>query len=355
MKTAIGQLILGAACAVFTMNTLAADIPRASADDTRVRVIDYKPLGVTKVFVRRGVVTRIVLEDDEKIEVAVVGLSSECKTTTDEWCVVADPGTNQIFIRPRDAARINNIEVRSSKRDYSLELEVLSEAKVVMNGKQVSDVVPPFFRVVFKYPVAPKVAIAPVVSDEIQQQARESSRGLSPERVAALENLTSVLQRSPTATDAQKMAAIKPPNERLRNEPIDFKNANYSKQVLPQGDDADPTTVFDDGRFTYFEFAGRREIPAIFAHGSDGEPSRVNWHMQPPYIVVQRLARRFTLRLGGAIVGVWNDSFDPVGIDIPTNTISPEVEREIKKEKPPARPLSSSIQPQPSAQQGVEN
>jgi type IV secretion system protein VirB9 len=353
MKTAIGQFILGAVCAVFTFNTHSADIPRASADDTRVRVIDYKPLGVTKIFVRRGVVTRIVLEEDEKIEVAVVGLSSECKTLTDEWCVVADPGTNQIFIRPRDAAKINNIEVRSSKRDYSIELEVLSEAKLVMNGRQVADVVPPFFRVVFKYPAAPKVAIAPVVPDEAQQQARASSSGLSPERVAALENLTTVLQRTPVATDDQKMAAIKPPNERLRNEPIDFKNANYSKQVMPQGDDADPSTVFDDGRFTYFEFAGRREIPAIFAHGSDGTPSRVNWHMQPPYIVVQRLARRFTLRLGGAIVGVWNDSFDPVGIEIPTNTVSPEVEREIRKDKPSTRSSAPALQLQSAINQGV--
>jgi type IV secretion system protein VirB9 len=130
MKSAIGQLLFGAFVACFSLAAYSAEVPRASADDARIRVIDYKPLGVTKIFVRRGVVTRIVLEDDEKIEVAVVGLSSECKSTTDEWCVVADPGTNQIFIRPRDAARINNIEIRSTKRDYSLELEVLNESKV---------------------------------------------------------------------------------------------------------------------------------------------------------------------------------------------------------------------------------
>jgi type IV secretory pathway VirB9-like protein len=181
----------------------------------------------------------------------------------------------------------------------------------------------------------PKVVVAPVES-EAAQQLRLASNGLSPERQAALAKLSTALGTTPNSTDAQKMASIKPPNERLGNEPVDIKNANYSKQVLPQGEDADPTAVFDDGRFTYFEFAGRREIPAIFAHGSDDRSSRVNWHMQPPYVVVQRLARKFTLRLGGAIVGVWNDSFDPVGIDIPTSTVSTEVERNLKKDKPKA-------------------
>jgi type IV secretion system protein VirB9 len=331
------KVLLGCAIAAFAMLASAADVPRAGNDDARIRVIDYKPMGVTKVLVRRGVVTRVVLEQDERIEVAVVGLSSDCKSTSDEWCIVADQGTNQIFIRPRDAARTNNIEMRSNKRDYSLEFEVINEPKVVMAGKQVSTVLPPFYRVVFNYPTPVKVAAA-IVPPVAQQDAgtvtsRVPSNVMSPDRIEAFQRLGEVLNASTASTELQKLASIKSPSERLANEPIDIKNGNYSKQVLPQGADADPTAVFDDGRFTYFEFAGRREIPAIFAHGSDDEPTRVNWHMQPPYVVVQRLARRFTLRLGGAVVGVWNDSFDPVGVEIPTGTVSADVEREPKKEK----------------------
>jgi type IV secretion system protein VirB9 len=88
--------------------------------------------------------------------------------------------------------------------------------------------------------------------------------------------------------------------------------------------------VFDDGRFTYFEFPGAREIPAIFAIGSDDEATRVNWHMNGSFVVVQRTARKFTIRLGEAVVGVFNEAFDATGIDTPTSTVSPAVTRESK-------------------------
>jgi type IV secretion system protein VirB9 len=46
--------------------------------------------------------------------------------------------------------------------------------------------------------------------------------------------------------------------------------------------------------------------------------------------VVQRTARKFTLRVGDAVVGVFNEAFDPTGIDTPTATVSPDVQRDIK-------------------------
>ena len=109
-----------------------------------------------------------------------------------------------------------------------------------------------------------------------------------------------------------------------------MRNANYTMQVLEHGEDAAPSMVFDDGRFTYFEFQGAREIPEIEAYGSDGEPVRVNWHMQPPFLVVERTARKFTLRLGQAVTGVFNEAFDAVGVDTPNATVSASVRRVIK-------------------------
>jgi type IV secretion system protein VirB9 len=121
------------------------------------------------------------------------------------------------------------------------------------------------------------------------------------------------------------------PAQRLKAEGVQVRNTNYTKQVLPNGEDAEPTLVFDDGRFTYFEFPGAREIPAVFAHGSDDEATRVNWHMRGNFVVVQRTARRFTLRLGDAVVGIFNEEFDATGIETPTATVSPAVVREIKE------------------------
>jgi type IV secretion system protein VirB9 len=52
--------------------------------------------------------------------------------------------------------------------------------------------------------------------------------------------------------------------------------------------------------------------------------------MNGNFVVVQRTARKFTLRLGDAVVGIFNEAFDRTGIETPTSTVSPAVVREIK-------------------------
>lgn len=305
------KIWIASACMVAAGVTHSAGIPDASPNDSRIRIIPYKPNDVTVIRVQRGAVTRIILERDEKIEIPVVGLSSDCKSEVDEWCISAMPGSNQIFVRPRDNATTNNMELHTSKRDYSFVFEVVSK---VSHGKRSEAV--PFFRVVFDYP-------KPKALNEAMS---------SVERAAAVETL---LQRVDVSASRQIPQTADPdygmsPAQRLKAEGIQVRNSNYTKQVLERGQDADPTLVFDDGRFTYFEFPGAREIPAVFAHGSDGEPTRVNWHMNGNFVVVQRTARKFTLRLGDAVVGVFNEAFDHTGIETPTSTVSPVVVREIK-------------------------
>lgn len=281
----------------------AVNVPVASPDDPRVRVITYKPNDVTLIKVRRGVVTRIVLAADERIEVPVAGMSSRCDNDADEWCVSAIKGSNQIMVRPRDNATHNNMELHTNKRDYSFDFVVVGDSKTRVSKNDI-----PFYRVIFNYEAPVTVSRAAAVNDLLRRIDTP---------VAAL---------GPVDPD-YGMTAV----QRLKAEGVQVRNANYSKQVLPKGEDAEPSAVFDDGRFTYFEFLGSREIPAIFAHGSDGKPSRVNWHMQDAFVVVQRTARKFTLRLGGAVVGIFNEAFDTTGIDTPTATVSPAVRRDIRE------------------------
>lgn len=301
-------------------NAHAADVPTTITNDPRIRFVTYKPNEVTAVRVQRGVVTRIILEADEKIEVPVVGLSSECTRDADEWCISAILGANQIFVRPRDAARRNNMELRTNKRDYSFVFDVASE--IMSYGKRVG-AEQAYFRLVFDYPQAtPVAAVASVVTER--------------DRAAAVNSLLRRVEISSGRAVPQNVDSDfgMTPGQRLKAEGVVLRNVNYSKQVLAKGEDADPTMVFDDGRFTYFEFPGAREIPAVFAYGSDNEATRVNWHMNGNFVVVQRTARKFTLRIGDAVVGIFNESFDPTGIETPTATVSPAVKREIKGATP---------------------
>jgi type IV secretion system protein VirB9 len=292
----------------------ALDIPVSGPNDNRIRMVTYRPNEVVRINVQRGVVTRIMLEPGEKIVVPVVGLSSDCSKDTDEWCISAIAGSNQIFVRPRENASRNNMELHTNKRDYSFVFELAQP--LVSRGKQVSPAIP-YFRVVFDYP-QPK----PIASSLSPEQSRASA-------VASLLNRVDATASRPIPVSVDPDHGMTPV-QRLKAEGMQVRNTDYTKQVLDKGEDANPTMVFDDGRFTYFEFPGAREIPAVFAHGSDGEPTRVNWHMQGSFVVVQRTARKFTLRLGDAVVGIFNEAYDATGIDTPTNTVSPAVVRELK-------------------------
>ena len=307
------KLFMTAAVLAAAASGHAADVPTTITNDPRIRVVTYKPNEVNVVRVQRGVVTRIILEADEKIEVPVVGLSSDCTRDADEWCISAILGANQIFVRPRDAARRNNMELRTNKRDYSFVFDVASE--LTPYGKRVAPE-QAYFRLLFDYP-QPK-PVAAIVTER--------------DRAAAVDSLLRRVDISATRPVPQIVDADygMTPVQRLKAEGVVLRNVNYTKQVLAKGEDADPTMVFDDGRFTYFEFPGAREIPAVFAYGSDNEATRVNWHMNGNFVVVQRTARKFTLRIGDAVVGIFNESFDATGIETPTATVSPAVVREIK-------------------------
>lgn len=68
-----------------------------------------------------------------------------------------------------------------------------------------------------------------------------------------------------------------------------------------------PRHVFDDGKFTYFELALNGAVPAIFAvDDQSGKESTVNTRREGKYLIVQRIAPQFTLRLSRLATSVFN-------------------------------------------------
>lgn len=70
-----------------------------------------------------------------------------------------------------------------------------------------------------------------------------------------------------------------------------------------------PIEAFDNGQFTYFKFKsdGMSHIPSIFIVDKDKNETLVNYHMQGGYLVVNAIAKQFTLRDGGSVTSVYND------------------------------------------------
>ena len=109
-------------------------------------------------------------------------------------------------------------------------------------------------------------------------------------------------------------------------EAADVSIATVFKHV-PDGKEA---LIFDDGRFTYMRFPNNREVPAVFHVLGDGSETLVNARMEGDLLVVDRVSRRLMLRAGSAVVGVWNEAFDPDGVPPELGTTVSGVQRELK-------------------------
>ena len=261
---------------------MAAELPTAGPLDSRVRFVDYKPEAVTLVNVQRGVVTRIVLGREEKIATAGSGFFADCQKPEAEWCIRAEAGSNQIWIKPRDGATRNNVEVSTDRGEYSFELRVTESHPSVGSGSRLARTrsdSEPMYRVVFRYPEDRRTATAAAANT----RAQLSLALTTPQQPAKVDD-AAVLQ------------------SRLAESSPTPSNWAYSMQVLAGSDELIPSVAFDDGRFTYFGFGANRDVPTVFMVDGTGEESMVPFHMAGDLLVVQRTARRFVLRLGAAAV-----------------------------------------------------
>ena len=62
-----------------------------------------------------------------------------------------------------------------------------------------------------------------------------------------------------------------------------------------------PTTVWDNGRFTYVKFAHAGDMPTIYRVLPDNTETLVNSHIEGDTLVLQEIGYRYYLRLGKAV------------------------------------------------------
>jgi len=70
-----------------------------------------------------------------------------------------------------------------------------------------------------------------------------------------------------------------------------------------------PLEAFDNGQFTYFKFknGGMSHLPSVFIVDKNRNETLVNYHIQGKYMVVNTIAKQFTLRDGDYVSSVYND------------------------------------------------
>ena len=169
---------------------------------------------------------------------------------TTGWQMV--PSGNRIFLKPIDQDATTNMTLITNKRMYFFELHAEKANNINDPGLA--------FTVKFIYP------------DSDQQNSTTENQAFS----------------------------LVPNLRKLEN--FNFKYLMSGSVVIA------PIKIFDDGRFTFFEFRDKNApIPAFFSVDDEGNESVINYQVSGDYIVVETVESRFTLRYGKEVACVFNE------------------------------------------------
>lgn len=232
-------------------SALAAEKPKESTADPRIKSVVYRERDVVTIKGHYGYSTTLEFAEHETVETASIGDSVA-------WQVIKpESRPNMLFIKPLEANANTNMTVVTNLRIYSFELS--ADKAPSRQDKNLA------FRIRFTYPNEDAQGLAGIGGGK--SSAGLITQGTSPDKW----------------------------------------NFDYS---FSGSRSLRPERAFDDGKFTYLQFSRKLKTPAIFLVDEKGNESLVNFTRKGKYIVVERLGRKFTLRDGKDTVAcVSNDAF----------------------------------------------
>lgn len=242
-------------------------VPAPGPVDPRIRVAPYSPQQVYQLVGYVGYEIDLEFAPGERF----VGLAAG-----DMNAIAFKAQGNHLFLKPKAARVRTNLTVLTTRHPYEFDYSVLPGPPDPHTGEVI-------YALRFTYPPRPRTA------------AHE--RG----RIAA--------------------ALAQGPLGHPRNEDYWYCGAPALK----------PRAAWDDGVRTWIRFGARQPLPAIFVQNADGTESLVNFSVSRGVVVVQRVARRFVLRRGRLTGCIVNKAFHGGGERLKTGTVSPRVEREVRR------------------------
>lgn len=222
----------------------AAVVPTPSPVDPRIRTVIYNPREVVTIVGQIGYQMVVGFGTGERIENISIG-------DTLSWSVVPNKKADLLFLKPIDAKPSTNMTIVTNLRRYNFEL-IARNATAGTRREQTYDIR-------FVYP-----------NEEL-----EAARTIAPPEVTS------------------------------DGVPPDNWNFAYSYDGSKGNV---PARVFDDGRFTYFQWPDGVDTPAVFAIQPDGKEALVNHTTRGRYLVVEQVAPAFVLRSGSQVTQVYNDA-----------------------------------------------
>ncbi|HCI6569872.1 TPA: P-type conjugative transfer protein VirB9 [Klebsiella variicola subsp. variicola] len=276
-----------------------AAIPRGSTYDSRMQNVTYNSQNATVVSTRPGYVTMLVFDDDETVIDAQVGFPKGWTVTKSDNRVgvspnpIAQPVTDasgnnisQVFL-PTAKDWKTNLFVVTSKRDYSLELNVLDKDSPAQA-----------FIIRYHYP------------DELRKKSAAASATRQ--------------QQQQEALDRQRIAAA-------FRQPATPRNWHYTRRVAVGSASIAPDFAWDDGRFAYIGFTPTKTLPSVFRVVNGQEQAITPRTVQQGNytVMVVPASPQLVMRYGTSVVGVENSGFGRIPVTR-GDTVSPSVTLEAK-------------------------
>ncbi len=271
-------VMLGALAIAAASPAVALDTPKAGPSDPRIKTIDYDPWAVVHVTGVFRTATQILLGPDETILHVAVGDATG-------WDVAAEK--NILFVKPKAPRAPTNLIVTTARaggetRNYTFELSTRAGS----SARGTADTV---FGLRFRYPQDERAAAAAALSAQ----------------AAALDQRILQLKLERAVVEGKR-------------------NLNYGVQGATA---LQPSEVSDNGRFTVLRFPANQPVPTIYQVESSGTESLVPFDVRGEFVVIHAVARQLRLRRGKDVLCIYNQAFEPYGVNPATGTAAPDVQR----------------------------
>lgn len=227
---------------LFTMSAYAERQPLKLSTDQRIEVVAYSEYDVVPIHGTTFTTTQITFSEDETIENVQNG-------DLGAWTAsISKTSPNMMFVKPTTYDSHTNMTVVTNKHTYYFTLDSNAQGQI----KQANAT----YAIKFIYPEEQQAKVEQAIFEKEQQKQAELSAFQHP--------------------------------------------ADYNWDYSFHGDRVIvPVHVFDDGKFTYMQLQEGQSMPAVFAvDNPDGNESVVNYRQDDEYLVIQRVAPQFTLRVG---------------------------------------------------------
>ncbi len=241
--------------------------------DSRIRTLVYNPNEVYELKFYYGYQSFIEFAEDEEIEMISIGEAFAWRLT---------PAGKRLFIRPLEIAGHTNMTIISNKRTYHFDIR-----SGEYDGKADEELV---YTIRFFYPQIgqplpiPQLLTVPNPAPAPVKQQKTIIKTPFPEAKVS-DNLSGLLARNPENVDLN----------------FDFSLAGKGENIMP-------AKVYDDGKDTYFQFANDNSvIPTISVVDSRGNEQSLSYIIRDGFVVVPVVGVQFTLRLGDALLCVYNN------------------------------------------------